>query len=267
MAEGRVGRVVVVGNLKGGTGKSTLAVNVACVLAERGRRVALLDADPQATAAEWVARGALPIWSVHLPVSGLADTELWRKQLEALRLEHDVVVVDLPAVVTPVLAAAFLFATLILIPTSTGSIEIAGTRRVLRYIEAARKERPHRPPLVMVVPSRIAPDASEADLAPMRLLGEVIGPGITFDPIHDQAFARAGWSGQIQPGGRAAGEVQALVDRVEAILERGVEALGTRPGETAQPEEDKRRRPRPKVPASRAPAAPQPAWWRRILGD
>ena len=46
------GRIVVVGNLKGGTGKSTVAVNLACAMRGDGKRVALLDADPQGTAAD-----------------------------------------------------------------------------------------------------------------------------------------------------------------------------------------------------------------------
>lgn len=43
-------RRLVFANRKGGCGKTTTAVNVAHALAERGRRVLLLDADPQAHA-------------------------------------------------------------------------------------------------------------------------------------------------------------------------------------------------------------------------
>lgn len=43
-------RVIAVANQKGGTGKSTIAVNVAVALGERGKRVLLVDVDPQADA-------------------------------------------------------------------------------------------------------------------------------------------------------------------------------------------------------------------------
>ena len=56
-------RIIAVGNLKGGTGKSTIAVNLACRLAEKQRSVLLIDADPQGTAAAWLRDG--PRWARH----------------------------------------------------------------------------------------------------------------------------------------------------------------------------------------------------------
>jgi chromosome partitioning protein len=41
-------------NIKGGVGKTTLAVLLASALAEAGKRIAVLDLDPQATARNWI---------------------------------------------------------------------------------------------------------------------------------------------------------------------------------------------------------------------
>lgn len=46
---------ILVGCEKGGTGKSTIAVNLATILAQRGRDVLILDTDSQATSSMWSA--------------------------------------------------------------------------------------------------------------------------------------------------------------------------------------------------------------------
>ena len=49
-------QTILVANPKGGSGKTTLATNVAGWLAGKRQRVALADIDPQRSATEWLAR-------------------------------------------------------------------------------------------------------------------------------------------------------------------------------------------------------------------
>lgn len=237
----RAGQIVAIGNLKGGTGKSTLAVNLACAFAAAGRDAALVDADPQGSALAWAARGHLPVPVEPLVAAHLGEIGAWMRGLETLRREHELVILDLPSVVAPALATACLLASLVLVPSAPSGMDAAGTRRMLRHIEAARRERPHRPPRVLVVPSRLVDfDTEFAQLeASLAALGEPVGPPMRLRAAHDRAFRSGRWVGEVAPGSAAHLDVMALADTVLELLE---EAAGRRPLE---------------VPAE-APAAPEP---------
>jgi len=101
-------RVILVANPKGGSGKTTLSINLAGYLASQGQRVAMLDLDRQKSATQWLAirHAALP--KIELLRDGQKGGSGWLvidspagmhgKTLErALKLAHKVVVPIAPS--------------------------------------------------------------------------------------------------------------------------------------------------------------------------
>ncbi len=215
-----MGHIIVVGNLKGGTGKTTIAVNLACALAARGSRVALLDVDPQASAVAWGRAGNLPIRIEAAPPSAGAAGGRWLARATELAGVVDVLVIDLPAVIVPAIASATMIADLVLVPVTPSAVDVAPTERVLRMIRTTRESRPGHKPAAMLVPNKVDfrgyyHEATEAAVATL--------PGRWAPPIrqltdHVNAFALGNWTGGYAPESKAAQDIWALTDEVEAAL-------------------------------------------------
>ncbi len=110
-------RVAVV-SLKGGVGKTTTAVYLAAV-AVRGRRpVAVVDADPQGSAAVWLEEWPIP----GVEVLEAPSERLLRKAL-ARDDDASVWIVDTPPVSERLTALALQEADVVVIPTRIGGVE------------------------------------------------------------------------------------------------------------------------------------------------
>ncbi|MDH3510885.1 MAG: AAA family ATPase [Gammaproteobacteria bacterium] len=83
-------RHIMVLNSKGGCGKSTIATNLASYYAVEGKRVALVDYDPQVSSLDWLARR--PPKSA--PIAGI---EGYKEGMTHLARNSDIVIVDAPA--------------------------------------------------------------------------------------------------------------------------------------------------------------------------
>jgi chromosome partitioning protein len=110
-------KFITVANQKGGSGKTTVAMQLGGTLGRRDKRVLIIDADPQGTAVRWAASAEddkpFPAKVVGLSAAGGKVHREARKFIE----EYDYIVIDCPpAVDSPVPQSALLISDLVLIP-------------------------------------------------------------------------------------------------------------------------------------------------------
>lgn len=129
--------IVALLNQKGGVGKTTLALHLAGQWAREGRRVTVIDADPQGSALDWSAQRAREGLPRLFGVIGLARDTL-HHEAPALAQGADHVVIDGPPRVAALLRSALLAADLVLIPAQPSPFDGWASAEMLRLLEEAR---------------------------------------------------------------------------------------------------------------------------------
>ena len=118
-------------NQKGGSGKTTLATNVAHGLVIKGYKVLLVDTDAQGSARDWNSANEGEI----LPVIGL-DRETLPKDLEAVKDGYDIVVLDGAPAVEKMSAVAIRISNIVLIPVQPSPYDIWATDELIGLIKS-----------------------------------------------------------------------------------------------------------------------------------
>jgi chromosome partitioning protein len=135
------GAVVSIAQQKGGAGKTTLAIQLGVAWWTMGRRVAMLDIDPQASLFTWfsVRRRRLGDSEGGLVVEGLSG---WRLggELGRLRRAFDFVLIDNPPHAETDARTALRAADLALLPCQPNALDLWASRATLELAQAAGTE-------------------------------------------------------------------------------------------------------------------------------
>jgi chromosome partitioning protein len=125
-------KIIAAINEKGGTGKTTVAINLVSALHRQGKRVVLVDADPQGTARDW--RAATPAEIDLPPVVAVDRPQALESVLRGLSADY--VVIDTPAKAAQTSAAVVRLADVALIVLQPSGPDVWATAPTVKLIQA-----------------------------------------------------------------------------------------------------------------------------------
>ena len=156
--------IITIGSHKGGTGKSTLAVNLAAIYQRAGHRVIVIEADPSvSTSSTWAARR-----EEHddlAPVTVLRKTDRLNVTLEGLEQAYDLVLVDTAGKDSVELRTAALVSDVLVIPTNADNPDLDSTSEFLARMDEARIINPTLKMLVVITRAPTHAKSKHRDVA------------------------------------------------------------------------------------------------------
>ena len=165
-----VGKVIAITNQKGGVGKTTTSVNLSACLADAGKKVLLIDLDPQGNASSglgiekddlelcihdvlidgedianviqptmlkklFVAPATIQLAGAEVELVGIVSREtILKKAIASIRDEYDFIIIDCPPSLGLLTLNAFTAADSVLIPIQTEFYALEGVSQLVKTI-------------------------------------------------------------------------------------------------------------------------------------
>ncbi len=169
-----MGRVIAISNQKGGVGKTTTAINLSACLAEKGKKVLVVDIDPQGNATSGlgvekedientvydILVNYTPIWETITPsvmenlsvipserglagaeieLIGIKDREyILKKEIDKIKDQYDFIIIDCPPSLSTLTVNAMTTADSVLVPIQCEYYALEGLSELTYTIELVR---------------------------------------------------------------------------------------------------------------------------------
>ena len=209
--------IISFNSIKGGVGKSTLAVNMAAWLVKEGHDVLLVDGDEQETASDFTAWREQTLGNTGFTLVNMTGANL-RKQVESMRSKYDHIIIDTGGRDTASQRAALSVVDVAMIPFAPRSFDLWTINKVIELIDEiqAIRSQPFTPYVFLSRADIKSADNREvaqalAGFEQLRFLPHPIS--------NRKAFSNAAGVGLAvfeaeQPDGKAVAEINALFNHV-----------------------------------------------------
>lgn len=204
-------KILTVAQQKGGAGKTTLAAHVAVSLMQTGKRVGLVDIDPQGSLTEWYNLREKKFGQGFTGVAFIAGAG-WRLDsiIAGAKDNYDFLIIDSPPHTEIESKNAIRAADLVLIPMQPSPADAWATKSTLEFARAEKK-------LVKIVLNRFNPNSVMAKKITASLkesLNSHLGNRVAFS----NCFMQGVCATESDPHSQAAREVKQLTDEILGLM-------------------------------------------------
>lgn len=218
--------IYTIGGIKGGSGKTTLAVTLAVLLSQKGRKVLLVDADKQATATDFSQWRTESLGQTGFTSIQLADIQV-RNEVLKMKADYDDVIIDAGGRDTASQRAALVVSDILLTPFAPKSFDIWTLEQVSELITEMQVANPDLKAYAVL--NKV--DYNQKDQSEAKNYIEESGVmQVLHHCLHERkAIANAAASGlavtEYKPrNSKAILEVEALVDEIISLQDQNSEA-------------------------------------------